>query len=59
MDINIVTKVFCMFSASVFLAPLNAIYAVTVEKSVGFRAVSDGTPLKKVLAAGHGYGVGG
>ena len=54
MDINIVTKVFCMFSASVFLAPLNAIYAVTVEKSVGSRAVSDGTPLKKVLAAGHG-----
>jgi len=53
MGINIVIKVFCMFSASVFLAPLNAIHAATIEKSVGSRSVSDGTPVKRVLAAGH------
>ena len=53
MDINVVTKVFFMFSASVFLIPLNIIHAATVEKSVGLHAVSDGTPLKEVIAAGH------
>ena len=42
-----------MFSASVFLSPLNIIHAAAVEKSVGHRVVSDGTPLKKVLSAGH------
>ena len=54
MDINIVTKVFFLFSASVLLAPLNTIHAAAVEKSVGLSAVSDGTPLKRVIAAGHG-----
>ena len=53
MDINIVIKVFFMFSASALLAPLNAILVATVEKDVGLRSISDGTPLKKVLAAGH------
>ena len=53
MDINIVIKVFFMFSASILLAPLNAIFAATVEKSLRLRSISDGTPLKKVLAANH------
>ena len=53
MGINIVTKVFCMFVVSVLMTPLNIIHAAAVEKSVGSRSVSDGTPLKKVLAAGH------
>jgi len=53
MGINIVTKVFCMFSVSVLMMPLNIIHAAAVEKSVGRRVVSDGTPLKKVLSAGH------
>jgi len=54
MGINVVTKVFFMFSVSVFLIPLNIIHAATVEKSAGSRSVSDGTPVKRVLAAGHG-----
>ena len=53
MGINVVTKVFFMFSASVFLTPLNIIHAAAVDKSVDRRVVSDGTPLKKVLAAGR------
>jgi len=39
-----------MFSASFLLAPLNTIYAATVEKGVGLRSISDGAPLKKVIA---------
>ena len=53
MGINVIKNTFLMFSVSVLLLPLNAIHAATVEKSVGSRSVSDGTPLKKALAAGH------
>jgi hypothetical protein len=53
MNISAIKNIFLMFSISVLMAPPNAIHAATVEKSVGSRAVSDGTPLKKVLAAGH------
>jgi len=53
MDINIVTKVFLTFLASALLTPLIIIYSATDEKSEGSEAISDGTPLKKVLAAGN------
>src|SRR4030042_87330 len=53
MGINFVTKVLLVFSAIVFMIPLNIIYAATFEKNMDFRTISDGTPLKKVLAAGH------
>jgi hypothetical protein len=39
-----------MFSASIFLIPLNIIHAAVMEKSVGSAIISDGTPIKKVLA---------
>ncbi|UCE47726.1 MAG: hypothetical protein JSW47_19275, partial [Phycisphaerales bacterium] len=53
MDINIVIRAFCFSLVSVLMTPFNIIHAATIEKSVSLRAVSDGTPLKKVLAAGH------
>src|SRR4030043_1567892 len=53
MGINFVTKVFFVFSAIVFMIPLNIIYAAPFKKNSDFRTISDGTPLKKVLAAGH------
>ena len=41
-----------MFSAGVLLIPLNTINAATIKKNVSYNPASDGTPLKKVLAAG-------
>jgi len=53
MGISVTKNIFLIFTTSVFMASMNTIHATTVEKSVSRRAVSDGTPLKKVLAAGH------
>ncbi len=54
MDIKIVIKIFCFSFASVLLMPNNIIYAATDESNVSPPIVTDGTPLKKVLASGHG-----
>ena len=53
MSIKVMTKIFFVFSASVFLTPQNIIYAAVVEKSTNSQTISDGTPLKKVLSADH------
>jgi hypothetical protein len=52
MDINVIKKIFLTFSATVFLTSISIIHAATVDKSGDSQAVSDGTPIKKVLAAG-------
>jgi hypothetical protein len=53
MKINAVTQSFLMFSATILLIPANIIHAATMEKSVSTGAISDGTPIKKVLAGGN------
>ena len=52
MGISVTKKISLMFSAGVLLIPLNTINAATIKKNVSYNPASDGTPLKKVLAAG-------
>jgi hypothetical protein len=49
MKINAVTQSFLMLSASILLIPLSIIHAATMDRSVSSGAISDGTPIKKVL----------
>ena len=51
MKINAIIQIFLMFSAIIFLIPLNIISAANIEKSVSPGVMPDGTPIKKVLAA--------
>jgi hypothetical protein len=50
MKISDVTQSFLMFSASIFLIPSNTIHAATINKIGSSGSISDGTPIKKVLA---------
>jgi len=52
MGIDIVTKVFLMFLANVFLTHPSIVYSAAIKTSVNPGAISDGAPLKKVLTAG-------
>jgi hypothetical protein len=53
MGIDVVTKVVLICSANVFLSSLNIIYAAGVEKTTNSGTISDGTPIKRVLAGGN------
>lgn len=53
MEINTIKNTFLMFSVSVLLASLNVTHTAAVEQGVDSSDVSDGAPLKKVLAEGH------
>jgi hypothetical protein len=48
---RVVTNVCLVFSVSLFLVPAGATHAAAVQKHTDQNAVSDGTPVKKVLAA--------
>ncbi|MHC4325854.1 MAG: hypothetical protein ACYSUX_16410, partial [Planctomycetota bacterium] len=51
MDRSFLQNIFIMLLVSLLLTPLNTLSAATIEKSADPQVVSEGTPLKKILAA--------
>lgn len=53
MSISNIKHIFFIFSTGVLLVLLNTVCAATVQNNASSKPVSDGTPLKKVIADSH------